>query len=60
MSWWLFLFMVLPFGVVRDEKPEVGNDSGAPVESHIKIKFVISTILSTILTSVFFYFQYYV
>ncbi len=31
--WWLVLFAVLPFGVKRDEKPELGNDPGAPVNS---------------------------
>ena len=27
--WWITLFMVLPFGVRRDEKIEIGNDPGA-------------------------------
>ena len=36
--WWITLFMVLPFGVRRDEKIEIGNDPGAPVKHQIILK----------------------
>ena len=40
--WWITLFMVLPFGVRRDEQIEIGNDPGAPIKHHILLKMFIN------------------
>lgn len=46
LTWWIVLFMVLPFGVQRDENPEKGNSSAAPKNVNFKKKFFITTIIS--------------
>lgn len=47
--WWLVLFMVLPFGVQRDEAPEEGHDPGAPKRPGIARKMLITTAIATML-----------
>ncbi len=52
LIWWVTLFMVLPLGVRgQAEMGDVveGSEPGAPVESNIKRKFKITTIVATIL-----------
>lgn len=44
--WWTVLFMVLPFGVKRDEAPEVGHQPGAPARPLLMQKFLWTTALS--------------
>ena len=41
--WWMTLFLVLPFGVRRDNQIEEGNDPGAPAMSRMWIKALINT-----------------
>lgn len=50
--WWLMLMVVLPWGVRRDEAPEVGNDAGAPVNPMIPRKLVWNSVLTAIVTAV--------
>ena len=47
--WWIALFLVLPWGVTRNANPVDGQDPGAPVNPHIKRKFLATTILSAII-----------
>lgn len=43
-SWWMFFFLVLPFGVKSDsDLPEKGHDTGAPQVHHLKAKVWINT-----------------
>jgi predicted secreted protein len=52
LIWWVTLFAVLPFGVVGQiEKGEIvnGSELGAPAESKIKKKAVITTVVATII-----------
>ncbi len=51
--WWLVLFAVLPFGVQRDDAPEPGNSTGAPVSHNLKRKCWITTYISFGITAVF-------
>ena len=44
--WWLVLLTVLPWGVRREEKPESGNDPGAPHKHHIWQKFAATSLLT--------------
>lgn len=53
--WWTCLFVVLPFGVARDETPSQGNDQGAPKQTYFKRKLIINTILSLLLTGMIHY-----
>jgi len=47
--WWIILFMILPFGAHRAPSPEQGHDHGAPKQSYLKIKIVVTTLITTIL-----------
>ncbi len=52
--WMIIFFMVLPFGITNqiDSKDyQKGTDPGAPVESRIKKKVLITTLISTVIFS---------
>ena len=57
--WWITLFMVLPFGIERDQNIEEGNDPGAPVKHRILIKFVINTLLAFVFWIIIFLVDFY-
>ncbi|MDG1004965.1 MAG: DUF1467 family protein [Emcibacteraceae bacterium] len=50
ISWWLFLFMVLPMGVTThseiDKDVEDGIEIGSPVQANIKNKMLITTTIT--------------
>ncbi len=48
-TWWIVLFMALPFGAYRVSDPEYGHDHGAPKTSHLKLKLLATTFVTTIL-----------
>ncbi len=48
--WWLILFIILPFGVQRDENIIDGNDPGAPKNPMLKKKIFITSIVSFFLS----------
>ena len=50
--WWLVFFVMLPFGVERDQDIRFGNAPGAPKKSLVKKKAIISSFVTLILTSV--------
>ena len=50
--WWLVFFVILPFGIERDQDVTFGNDPGAPKKSLIKKKAIISSFITLILTIV--------
>ncbi|MEY4097000.1 MAG: hypothetical protein RI970_195 [Pseudomonadota bacterium] len=55
--WMVILFMVLPFGVRNQiDSPDFqkGTDPGAPVESKMKKKILITTLITTIVFSLIF------
>ncbi len=59
MIWWIIFFSVLPVGIQSNkelfkEKIE-GMDPGAPKEPNIGKKFLITTLISTIIFSVIYY-----
>ena len=52
LIWWITLFGVLPMGVRgQAEENDIvnGSEPGAPVASNIKRKFIITTIIATII-----------
>ncbi len=50
--WWLVFFVMLPFGIERDQDVTFGNDPGAPKKSLVKKKAIISSFVTLILTAV--------
>ena len=48
--WWLVLFMVLPFGVQKDDEIVGGNDPGAPKNPMLKKKIIMTSIISFFLS----------
>jgi predicted secreted protein len=48
--WWIVLFMVLPFGVKRDEAPVAGADPGAPAKPYMLRKALATTVLAALIT----------
>lgn len=51
--WWIVLFAVLPFGVRNaaeaGDKPAPGVDPGAPVNPHLALKALATTLVSGVL-----------
>ena len=50
--WWLVFFVMLPFGIERDQDVTFGNDPGAPKKSLVKKKAIISSLITLFLTAV--------
>lgn len=53
--WWVVLFAILPFGVrSQHETGEAveGTDLGAPLKHNLGFKFLMTTIVATILFSI--------
>ena len=46
MIWWIVLFTVLPWGVYPEAQPQPGCAVEAPVKPHLKIKLLITTLIS--------------
>jgi predicted secreted protein len=52
--WMIIFFMVLPFGITNQIDSPVyqkGTDPGAPVESRMKKKILITTLIATVIFS---------
>jgi len=52
LIWWVTLFAVLPFGVrgqVEEGDIVRGSEPGAPVQSDMKRKFKMTTVIATII-----------
>ncbi|MFP6730947.1 MAG: DUF1467 family protein [Alphaproteobacteria bacterium] len=50
IAWWMVFFITLPFGVTRNENPEVGHDPGAPEKPRLILKAFITTVIAGSLT----------
>lgn len=46
VTWWVVLFMVLPFGVRIEENPKKGFATSAPKNPNLRKKFLITTALT--------------
>lgn len=55
MLWWLVLFMTLPFGAHKSNKLVKGQEAGAPEKTHLKTKLMVTTLISLLLTALYFY-----
>ena len=47
--WWMVFFAVLPWGVRRDDSPQIGNDPGAPARPRLLRKALLTTAIATVL-----------
>ena len=50
--WWIVFFMALPFKAEITKKPEKGHADSAPTKTHLGIKFLITSLISIILTAI--------
>lgn len=55
IAWWLILFMTLPLGVKRDDNPQEGNDTGAPVRHMIGKKMLWTTLGAFVVLGIYWY-----
>lgn len=55
LIWWLTLFVVLPFGVKREEEPAPGHDPGAPRHPHLWAKVAATTAIAMVLWLIAFW-----
>lgn len=54
ITWWMVFFLILPFGNVWDE-PAQGMAASSPSNARLKLKFIISTIVTIIITLIVYY-----
>ena len=54
--WWLVFFIVLPVGIKPDYEAKEGNMHGSPKKVNIIRKMLITSIVTIILTALYFYF----
>ena len=54
IMWWVVFFMALPIGIKAGEAKD-GNFNGAPVNPNIKIKAVVTTLITAVLTAVYYW-----
>ncbi|MAW17158.1 MAG: hypothetical protein CMJ01_01120 [Pelagibacteraceae bacterium] len=59
MIWWIVFFSVLPIGIQSNKRPFKdsieGNDPGAPKNPKIAKKFLITTIITSLIFIVIYY-----
>ncbi len=55
MIWWVVLFTVLPWGVRVPEEHEPGHATSAPANPMIGRKFLITTLITTVLWAIAYY-----
>jgi predicted secreted protein len=46
VSWWLLLFMVLPFGAAPENTPKEGHAVSAPAQPNLRKKALITSLLA--------------
>ena len=55
VTWWVTLFMVLPFGVKNADEAgvtvEKGHERGAPVATRLLVKAAINSVLAAFVTA---------
>ena len=51
ISWWMVFFMVLPWGVRRQDDPELGHEAGAPENPRLRLKVAVTTGIAVVITA---------
>ena len=52
ITWWMVFFMVLPWGVRREEDPEPGHEAGAPQNPKLWMKVGITTAIAAVFVAI--------
>lgn len=55
ITWWTVLFFVLPFGNEYEENPATGLANSSPVKAHLKVKALITTGITLIITLIVYF-----
>ena len=51
ISWWMVFFMVLPWGVRRQDDPEPGHEAGAPENPRLWLKVAVTTGIAVVISA---------
>tara|TARA_Y100000588_G_scaffold14547_1_gene15583 strand:- start:364 stop:603 length:240 start_codon:yes stop_codon:yes gene_type:complete len=51
ISWWMVFFMVLPWGVRRQDDPELGHEAGAPENPRLWLKVAVTTGIAVVISA---------
>lgn len=56
VSWWLVLFMVLPFGISRVDPDTLlpGQDPGSPAKGNMVLKLGITSVIAGVVLGIFY------
>ncbi len=54
VTWFLMLFVVLPWGARRPDNPEPGHADSAPDQPRLALKFTITSLLAAVVWLVIF------
>jgi predicted secreted protein len=54
VTWWIVLFVTLPWGNRQPDEPETGMMHGAPVNPNMKKKMIATTILSFVVVGIIY------
>lgn len=54
LSWWMILFMVLPWGIEMVGANDEGNLPAAPKHHNLKKKLMITTVIASVVTVIIF------
>ena len=55
VTWWLVLFIVLPWGVRQPDNPNPLHTAGAPERPMLLIKFGVTTAITCVLFTIFWF-----
>jgi predicted secreted protein len=55
VTWWLVLFMVLPWGVHVADNPEMGHATSAPVKPRLWLKVGVTSAIAAVIWGVIFW-----
>ena len=55
LIWWVVIFAVLPWGVRVPDNPEPGHAPSAPVNPHMGLKVIATTIVSAVVWVIVWY-----
>lgn len=58
-TWWVVIYMILPLGVKVPKKVKKGHATSAPEKPKLKEKFIITSVISFFITSIFFILSYF-
>lgn len=59
LVWWIVIFCVLPWGNAPIDKENIGFASSAPKNPRMKLKLLLTTIISFIVTGILYAVSYY-